>query len=69
MLTQAGWMNNPLEVKQNTIYRFRILNTKFDRGDVYKIFFSYDNSCNKKIPFTIIGADSSLFHQGIYLEG
>ncbi len=49
----------------DTVYRFRILNSNFT-GSTTKFSFAY-NDCNstERIYFTQIGADSSLFHQGI----
>jgi hypothetical protein len=54
-----------LTVSANTVYRFRILNSNFN-GAVVNFSFAYGD-CNNisRIPFTQIGADSSLFHKGI----
>jgi FtsP/CotA-like multicopper oxidase with cupredoxin domain len=53
------------------VYRFRFLNNNFDDGNLsmITISFSYANCLDPikdRENFTIIGADSSLFHTGIY---
>ncbi len=53
-----------LTVSANTVYRFRILNSNFN-GGVVNFSFAYDCKNISRIPFTQIGADSSLFHKGI----
>jgi hypothetical protein len=60
----------PNDFVPNVVYRFRFLNMNFDDsgGMVMRVSFSY-NYCNSTVPqlqsFSLIGADSSLFHQSI----
>lgn len=68
MMTRDGWQtSHNLTLFSDTVYRFRFLNNNFAFGQVFTVFF-VNGDCNSpiaRIPFTIIGADSSLFNKGI----
>ncbi len=67
MMTVKGLKAEQLELSSETVYRFRFLNNNYGRESVFNIFFA-NGECEtqRKVPFTIIGADSSLFKEGIY---
>lgn len=69
MMTTQGWKTSQkLSLSSDTVYRFRFLNNNYGFSSVFNISFVNGNCSNpiEKIPFTIIGADSSLFNLGIY---
>lgn len=69
-MTTSGWRTSAaLSFTKNIVYRFRFLNNNFDEHNIYNVTFKPGKCADitlKPIPFTIIGADSSLFNEGIY---
>lgn len=69
MLTRDGLKHTEnLESATDVVYRFRFVNNKYHRHAAYNFSFVYGNNCDNQtsnIPFTIIGTDSSLFHEGL----
>lgn len=67
MMTTEGWKTSQsISMATDTVYRFKFLNNNFGRDSIFKVTFKYgDCSSASTIPFTIIGADSSLFNKGI----
>lgn len=68
MMTRNGWtyLQN-LESEDGIVYRFRFLNNNFGGSNIYRVYFVYGDckTAQSYINFTIIGADSSLFNEGI----
>ena len=72
MKTRTSWENqDDPTFEANKYYRYRILNNGL--GDtMYGRFVDFEQDCENPLspalPFYILGADSSLFHETIYYD-